>query len=260
MGSVSYFYQGHNFSFGRDEYIDAINALQSLLDVGLWDAILNEFEQGVIVPVDSNPVDYIKNHSVLPKSKLKESINGKNNGHGKWWEDQDVVLKMYDPKYNFRYKVGLARRKDIVGYDPDLDYLKFESHYKAPQKLVNNGYLSLEDLQCPDRILHLNDVLLSQYQRLYPMKTLIKPTDKGSLKYQEIVTMKLVEVLMNQGMNIYGAQKEVYRFMDQFECLSKPDKDKRKATARKVFAGLQVADVSQWDLSADIEEVLAHEC
>ena len=91
------------------------------------------------------------------------------------------------------------------------------------------------------------------------MRTLLKPTDKGDLKYQEIVTRQLVEVLMNQGMSIQEARKELYRFMDGFDCLSKSNKDKRKETARKVFKGLQESETSQWDLCQKIEQALAQE-
>lgn len=258
-GSIPYFVQGHNFSFDKSGYIDGINLLQCLLDVGLWDAWLNEFEHGVIFPVDGKPVDYIKYHSALKHSRLRECINGNDKGNGKWWEGSAFDVKMYNPKANFQHKVGYKQRRDIEGYNPDMEYLKFEAHYNKPHLLNAGRDLLVEDLQCPDCLSNLHTLLLSKYQLLHPMKTLIKPTDKGQLKYQELVTMKLVEVLMNQGMTISEAQREVYRFMDEFDCLTKPDKDKRKATARSVFGRLQESEKSQWDLTEKIEEALVND-
>lgn len=258
-GSIPYFLQGHNFSFDRSAFVDGIDILQSILEVELWDAWLNEIEHGVIFPVDGKPADYIKYHSALKQSKLRECINGNDRGNGKWWNGRDADIKMYNPKANFHHKVGYKQRKDINGYNPKMDYLKFEVHYNKPYLLNGGRDLLLEDLQSPDCLSRLHTLLLNHYRLLYPMKTLIKPTDKGQLKYQEIVTMKLVEVLMNQGLTIPEAQREVYRFMDEFRCLSKPDKDKRKATARSVFGRLHESDMSQWDLEEKIEEALAKE-
>lgn len=71
-GSIPYFLQGHNFSFDVAGYVKAIGYLQELLGVGLWDACLNEFEHGVVIPVEGKPSDYIRYHSALPSSRLKE--------------------------------------------------------------------------------------------------------------------------------------------------------------------------------------------
>ena len=258
-GSIPYFAQGHNFSFDRHHYIEAIQYMQALLDVGLWDAWLNEFEYGVVFPVQGKPTDYIRNHIAGTSSRLKECINGRDNGKGKWWVSPSVDLKIYDPKANLRGKVKLIDRASIVGYNPELEYLKFEAHFNKPHLLNAGVNLSVEDLQCPDRLASLNDILVSQYKLLHPMRTLLKPTDKGELKYQELITRQLVEVLMNQGMSIQDAKKEIYRFMDGFDCLTKPDKDKRKETARKVFKGLQESEKSQWDLTEQINEALLQE-
>lgn len=258
-GSIPYFLQGHNFSFDVGGYVEAIGYLQELLGVGLWDACLNEFEHGVVFPVEGKPADYIRYHSSLPSSRLKECVNGNDRGSGKWWKGDFADLKIYDPKVNLHHKVGMKQRMGIAGYDPDLRYLKFEAHYKKPHLLNQGVNLSVEDLQCPERLAMLNDMLLSQYQLLHPMKTLIKPTDKGELKYQELITRQLVEVLMNQGMSIQDAKKEVFRFMDGFDILSTKDKDNRKAMARKIFNGLKESEVSQWDLTAKIEQALASE-
>lgn len=258
-GSIPYFVQGHNFTFDRAGYRSGIDTLQSILDVDLWDAWLNEFEHGVVFQVEGNPADYIKYHSAPSQARLRECINGNDKGNGKWFVGSANNLKIYNPKSNFQHKVGYKKRDDIEGYDSALNYLKFEAHYKKPHLLNGGKDLLVQDLQSDDCLMLLHKTLLEQYHLLHPMKTLIKPTDKGNMKYQELVTMKLVEVLMNQGKTIPEVKKDLYRFMDEFECLSKSNKDKRKATARRVFAGLKESDVSQWDLTAKIEEALEKE-
>lgn len=258
-GSIPYFLQGHNFSFDTNGFIECVNFLQSLLDVGLWDAWLNEFEHGVIFPVEGNPSDYIRYHSTSRRSKLKECTNGKDNGNGKWWVGSASNLKLYNPKSNFKGKVSKSKRMEIESYDPKQNYLKFEVHYNQPHLLNAGRNLLVEDLQSPHWQTHLGEILLDQYKLLQPMRTLVKPTEKSITRYQELITMQLVEVLMNQGKTIPEIQKDVYRFMDEFNCLSKANKDKRKATARKVFGMLRESETSQWDLTANIEEALQNE-
>ena len=258
-GSLPYFLQGHNFSFDKNCFIESINLLQSLLGIGLWDAWLNEFEHGVIFPIDGNPIDYIRNHSTPKRSKLDACINGKDKGNGKWWKGSACDLKLYNPKSNLKNKVRIHKRTDIESFDPKENYLKFEVHYSQPHKLNDGRHLLIEDLQTPYWQNHLGELLLEQYKLLQPMKTLVKPTDKVGIKFQELVTMKLVEVEMNQGKTIHEIQKEMYRFMDEFTCLSKSNKDKRKATARRVFGGLKESEISQWDLTTRIEVALNNE-
>ena len=48
----------------------------------------------------------------------------------------------------------------------------------------------------------------------------------------------------------------IYGTINQADCLTKPDKDARKAQIRKAFQRLEEAPESQWDLTDKLEEAL----
>ena len=130
----------HNFSFSRKEYVESIELLQNILQVGLWDARFDRFEFGAIFPVDKSPSQYIKNHTAGKRSKLNENWKGNNRGKGKWWDNPNEILKMYDAGANIRMKQKRSSRGIIEedGYNPNLNYLKFEAHFIKPF-LLNFG-------------------------------------------------------------------------------------------------------------------------
>lgn len=75
-GSLPYFLNGHNFSFTREELVQAVEILDSMLGhVGLWGAIVDKFENRVIVPVDAKPKEYIAKHFASPGSHLQRILN-----------------------------------------------------------------------------------------------------------------------------------------------------------------------------------------
>lgn len=257
-GSLPYFLKGHNFSFSREEYVEGIDLLQSLLGVGLWDASVDAFEYGCIVAVPYPPSQYVKNHTAIPKARLNENLRGKDKGAGKWWDNPAVILKMYDASKNIKMKQGLKAREVIAqeGYDSRADYLKFEAHFKKPF-LINGGRNILaEDLQNPKWIDRLDNILIQQYKQLEPMKELVKPKDKKNYSALDVVVGEFAKALMNEGKPLSVAKRELYNAINQAECLSKPDKDARKATIKKAFEKLQEAEQSQWDITQLLEEKL----
>ena len=260
-GSFPYWWQEHNFSFSNSDFVESISVLQGLLDYPLWDASIDAFEYGCIIPVEYSPSQYIRNHNALPKSHLNMNEKGKDKGAFRWWEDSNKSLKMYDAGKNIKMKQGLKTREVIksAGYDPERQYLKFEMHIKKPGMMNKGKDIVLEDLQSPTFLQSLNKTLVDQYHLLMPMKTLIQPSNKKNLSALDIAVSLYVENLINQGIPIYEAKKNVYNFINQAGCLDKQDKDARKATFRKVFVKLQESVESQWDLTHKIKEALAVE-
>ena len=238
--------------------MESIELIQSLLGVGLWDAGVDAFEYGAIVPVPNPPALYVKNHTASPKARLNENIRGKDKGAGKWWDNTSVILKMYDAGKNIQMKQGLKAREVIAqeGYDSRADYLKFEAHFKKPFLLNGGRNILAEDLQNPKCIDKLDDILIQQYKQLEPMKELVKPRDKKNYLALDVVVGEYAKALMNEGKPIAVAKRELYNAINQAECLSKPDKDARKATIRRAFDKLQEAEQSQWDISSLLEEAL----
>jgi len=257
-GSLPYWWQGHNFIFPNKDFVDAVEVLQNLLGVGLWDAVVDEFEFGCIFQVEGKPSDFIRNHNPIPKAHLFSNERGRDKQGFRWWENSVKSLKLYDAGKNIKMKQGLKEREVIekCGYNPEKSYLKFEVHFKKAHLLDGGKGVKLESLQNPVFLQYLRRTLENEYHQLQPMRTLLQPTTKKDLMALDAVVQVYVEEMMNQGIPVEVAKKKIYSFINQQGVLSKQDKDSRKATIRKAFGKLQESPDSQWDLSQKIEEAL----
>lgn len=54
-GSIMYYFQGHNFTYSHEAFIEAINHISKLLHVDLWNSYVKGFEYGVIMEVEEKP-------------------------------------------------------------------------------------------------------------------------------------------------------------------------------------------------------------
>lgn len=261
-GSIMYYWQGHNFSYSHSAFCSANDYIGKLLNVVLWDSNVQEFEYGVIMQVDNAPKDYIKNHKANPREHLNLSYNEKDKGNFSMWTDKYVCLKMYDAGKNIKMKQGLSRRQVLekAGWNPQLNYLKWEVHYKKPGVLMlNNGQLfRLADLIDPNWQHRFKEDLFNQYKRLEPMSTIIEPTNKADLSTADLFALVLAEGCINNSQSILDVKQMLYDRINAFpnEVLSKSDKDYRKRQITAILENIQKANVSRWDLSQKLADVL----
>ena len=262
-GSLPYFLKGHNFSFSWAELVEAIDIIDIMLgNVGLWGARVKQFENGVIVPVDAKPKEYIARHYASPSTRLKKSYNEKYAGKSALWHRTGEDIKLYDAGANIKMKQGLERRALIesAGWNPEGNYLKCEVRYIQPESLNGNKPLILEELQSESFIEKLKKNFMEQYHLLTPAKGLLLPSDKKNCSSLDIVIITLVEALVNeQGLSFEDAKKKVFYTIRQAMCLNKSDKDARRRQIGKAFGKLEQTPVSQWDLTEALEEALGAE-
>ena len=259
-GSLPYFLNGHNFAFTWAEAVEAIEIIDSMLgNVGLWGAKVKAFENGVIVPVDLKPKEYIAKHYANPSTHLKQAYNEQYAGKFAMWKRKGEHIKLYDAGANIKMKQGLARRAVIegAGWNPEGNYLKCEVRYTNPDWLNGNKPLTLEELQTESFLDKLKENLMAQYHLLTPAKGLVLPSDKKDFKSLDILVFTLVEALMNGlGLSFEEAKKQVYTTIRQAECLTKSDKDARRRQIGKAFGKLEEAPASRWDLTNALQEAL----
>lgn len=262
-GSLPYFLNGHNFAFTRNELVQAVDIIDSMLGgVGLWGAILNKFENGIIVPVEAKPKDYIAKHYADSCTKLHKVLNEKYGGKFVMWQKEGEDIKLYDAGANILMKQGMARREIIesAGWNPEGYYLKCEVRYTKPDWLNRNKPVVLESLQNESFLTMLKGNLMDQYHLLSPSKTLVIPSDKKNFTSLDAVLFTLAEAVMNvQGLPLKEAKKLIYGTINQADCLSKADKDARKAQIRKAFSKLEECPESKWDLTSRLEDALQAE-
>lgn len=263
QGSIMYYWQGHNFTYSHEAFISAINYIGKLLHVDLWDSIVEVFEYGVVMQVDEPPKDYIKNHKAKPCERLKQSINERDKGNLSRWNDSCVSLKMYDAGRNIKTKQSMSRREVIqkAGWNPQLDFLKWEAHYLKPETLNNGLAVLLHSLVNPDWQDLFKEDLYIQYKRLIPMANIIDPTNKADLSTASIIARRLATISLNSNKTLTELKKELYADVNGVECsvLSKADKDSRKRQIKGILDKIKEADTSKWDLSQKLEEALKNE-
>lgn len=263
-GSIMYYWQGHNFSYSHTAFVHAIDYIGKLLQVELWDSIVEVFEYGVIMRVEEQPKDYIKNHKAKPNEKLNHSATEKDKGNLSRWTDSNVSLKMYDAGRNIKMKQGLSRRQIIqeAGWDPQLNYLKWEAHYLKPNALNHGQVVKLANLVNPDWQDTFKEDLYLQYKRLTPMANIIEPTSKANLSTADIIALVLAEDCINSSKTLQEVKKMLYSRINAFpdEVLSKSDKDSRKRQIKAILGKMQEADSSKWDLSQKLADALQENC
>ena len=262
-GSLPYFFKGHNFTFTKAELVQAVEIIDTTLGcVGLWAAELNKFENGIIVPVEGKPKDYIAKHYAQEGRHLKGILNEKYSGKFMQWQNALEDLKLYDAGANILMKQGLARRDVIeeAGWDPAGNYVKWEVRYKKPAALNMGRAVYLEALQNEKFLNMLKGDLMENYHTLQPAKSLLLPSDKKDFSSLDAVLITLAQAVINQqGLPLQEAKKQIYETINQAGCLSKADKDARKAQIRKAFCKLEQAPSSRWDLTEKLEEALENE-
>lgn len=259
-GSISYYWQGNNFSFDRRQFVEAINHIKGLLNVDLWKSTINAFEYGVIMQVQMKPKEYIRHHYSSPKEKLELNEKPKDKGKFRWWSDKNVSLKMYDAGRNIQMKQGLERKEIITqsGWEEAGEYLKWEAHYLRPGCLNKGRGLYLYNLVNPDWHSIFKEDLYLQYKRLIPMKGIITPQDKKDLTTADILLLTMVEESINEGRTKEELKKILYAKINAIpeSVLTKADKDSRKAQIRKLLFNIKEAPESIYDLSQKIQDAL----
>lgn len=259
-GSISYYWQGNNFSFDRRQFVEAINHIKGLLNVDLWKSTINAFEYGVIMQVQMKPKEYIRHHYSATKAKLTLNEKPKDKGQFRWWRDKNVSLKMYDAGRNIEMKQGLERKEIITqsGWEESGEYLKLEAHYLKPECLNKGRGLYLYNLVNSDWHSIFKEDLYLQYKRLIPMKSIITPTSKKDLTTADILIITMAEEAVNEGRTMEELKKLLYAKVNSIpDCvLTKSDKDFRKAQIKKLLNNIREADISIYDLSGELQKAL----
>ena len=259
-GSIMYYWQGHNFTYSKRDFVLAIKHIETILQVNLWDAMIEVFEYGTILEVQSKPKDYIQHHTPSPKERLTMNEKPKDKGNFRWYEDKSVSLKMYDAGRNLQHKQGLQRKSIIEesGWNPEGDYLKWEAHYLKPEILNHGKGILLADLVNPNWENVFKEDLYLQYKRLIPMKSISTPNKKSELSTADIIVLQLVESSLNEGKNLQEVKKMLYARINSIsdDILTKADKDSRKRQIKALLEKIKEEPESKWDLSAKLEETL----
>lgn len=255
-GSPLYFIQGHNFTWNKLNFTEAIKHIEGLLHIGLFDSYIEKFEFGKIMKLYSKPQRIIEGH--LAGNGLTMDKRSKDRGNIRYFNDPEVSMKLYNAGINIEHKQGLQMKEIIkqAGWDPK-DYLtKFEVQYKKPHISLNNGRgLILSDILLPSFEKILKADLYNQYQRIIKMKSIEIPSTKKDLSSGNIILLALAEIAMNEGKDLKNLIHNYIRAIPD-EVLSSEDKKARRKQIKTMLTKVHSSENSEFDISAQLTEAL----
>ena len=232
-GSPPYYWQGHNFSFGREALRESIQDISGRLKINLWEAELSRFEFGSIIEVQAKPEELIRHH-LKSKGMKTRCINP----DAKYFEGTIQSLKIYDAGRNMKNKLDKAIRSHLsqaYGYDQGKHYLKVENHYKKPEIVLNSGIrILVNDLLIPEFYQKCKADLLSQYRNIMKTETLLIPKDKKALSAGNIILLAFKEAENFFPVNAEEMINSLLKAIPE-EVLNQNDKKARKRQIREML-------------------------
>lgn len=255
-GSPLYFIQGHNFTWNKDSFVEAIKYIERIIHINLFDGLVDVLEHGTIMQIGTPPKHIISGHQAGKGLDMIE--RPKDKGNIRYFNDKLVTLKLYDAGKNIIHKQGMTMQGIIqdTGWDKKNYYLKFEAHYNKPHISLNNGRgITLASLLLPDWEAKLKEDLFIQYKRLELMRSIKTPTSKSDLYSSDIILITLAEVAQNQGKDI---KRMIYDRINSIpeEVLSYEDKKARKKQVRIMLEKLETASINEYNISDKLETAL----
>jgi len=257
-GNPLYFWQGHNFTSDIDTYKDAIDFIGSVIKIDLWDSTVKDFEYGKTFEVIEKPSLYISGHTGGRGLVMWEK--DKDKGAIRYFDDNKnkMRLKLYDVSKNIKDKHKKATRHlvESAGWNKNLNYIRFEVVYNAPDITLNNRLpMLLKDLFSEDMINTLNEDLYLQYNRIVKKQSIDSPDSKRELYTCDIILRKLMELLLEKGED---PRKIIFKSINSYPdiLLPKTDKDARRREVNKLIDKVKTSVISFFDLSSNIENAL----
>ena len=257
-GSIMYFIQGHNFTFDKHKFVEAIDYIGKIIEVPLWDAEVRILEYGTIMEVDMKPKEIITHHRPGKGMIMHEKPEDK--GRFRSFDDAFCNRKMYDAGRNIQHKQGMTMKGIITscGWNPTSNYLKWECHYLKPELLNHGRAIQLSDLVNPYWENILKEDLYYQYTLLEPMKSIDISKCNTKPHTMDIIASVLVEsMIINDGATLDEVRKMLYDRINAMPLLSQSDKDARKRQVKATLQKLQTTDVSEWDISNLLSKALS---
>ena len=248
-GSPLYFIQGHNFTWDKQLFIEALKYIGNLIGISLFDCTIDKFEYGKIIEVESKPQRIISGH--LAGNGLTMDEKSKDKGNIRYFNDNNVSLKLYNAGINIQHKQGL-KMKDIIqkaGWNPKGNFIKFEILYRKPHLSLNKGIgLLLSDILLPSFEKLMKEDLNNQYQRINKMKSIEIPSTKKELFSSDIILLTLAEIALNQGTDLKNLIHSFIKAIPE-EVLNFEDKKARRKQIKALLEKVHSSCINEFDIS-----------
>ncbi len=258
-GNPLYFWQGHNFTADIETYKEAINHISNIIKINLWDSTVKDFEYGKIFEVAENPISYISGH--INGGGLNMWEKEKDKGAIRYFDDRKnkIRMKLYDAGKNIKDKHKKSTRHLVEnsGWNKDLNYIRFEVVYDAPDIILNNGKpIYLKDLFSENMIDTLNEDLYIHYNGIVKKQSIDLPDSKKELHTCNIILHAFMKLAFEKGED---PKRMLFKEINSYSetLLPKVDKDARRRQINKLISNIKTSIISLFDLSSNLEDALS---
>ncbi len=247
-GSLPYLFSDNNLiPFSLGEVKEAFKDLSNRIGIDLNDAIVNNFEFGVTVTTPFSFKEFVHHHLSLSKMDSSAYRN-----KGKYFQDKNIRIKLYDAGRNAKYKLSKPLRQSLSKkgkYDVNFNYVKFEIQYKNPFKHFGQ-VIKVDDLIDPDFLWLCTEDLLNTYKKI--RKTGFKiPVTAKELTTAKILAITLKELEQLTDVDVEKLVEEKIKTLSLLKSWQKYD---RRKSIRKAFGNLTLGSSSPYDIYNLLED------
>jgi hypothetical protein len=246
-GSIPYFIAGQNFQTSPQDFKNGIIHLSEVLNIDLMNADVNVFEFGTTLDIPFHTKEVFITHLRIQGMKTRIF------DYGRYFEDRILKVKLYDAGKNIKDKLSRDERDKLTsnfGYNPSLNYLKVENHYKQPSISFKKRFISLEELLKPEFQTICKEDLLLKYKSIMKAKT-IELKSKKQLNASTIPLILLKEYERLLPCKVEDLIKQRIKSFPS-DIMTKDDKKSRK---RQIMANIKKLDSAR-DCKYDLTELL----
>lgn len=243
-GSLSFYFQGHNFRCDAKDLKAGIEFLSSVVGANLFGGYVEKFEVGALIETSHKPQQIFTTHTGIKGMKPKPYE------FGKWFEDKVLRVKLYDAGKRMKQTIDKGIRNQLqadCGYQPNANYVRIENHHKKPEIRFKQP-VRVVDLVSERFQETVKLDLLQTYQSIVKTPALILPEHLDKPSTSDLYLMALQEVAMQHGLNV---EERINNLLRNCQNLTKEDV---KARRRKIKADLGRVTTGQCDY--DLEEQL----
>lgn len=255
-GSLPYFLQGHNFSGTNNGTKQAIKIIEGLIGIPLDDAVVEEFEYGVVVRPNFSPQLIFMSHSGIDGFRKDTYTKSNDMINGVIYKQKGLKIKMYDPWANINScpnKVSSETRQELKAYGRHRgdNSIKFEFHHNKPSELNKGEELTVEKMLSDEFVWNCKNLLRSCYCKIKKTELVALPKTKKEANTSMILLLALISecnCIEEKTNQIMTALSDV---------LSSQDRSARRRTIKKTIERLKAGKVL-YSLEKYIERVFQY--
>jgi hypothetical protein len=249
-GSLPYLFNDNNLvPFSLEEVKHSFHALSARLNVDLSSAVVNNFEFGVAINIPFPFKEFIHHHVSLSKMDSSSYVN-----KGKYFQDKNRRIKLYDAGRNAKYKLSIPIRihlQKTKNYNKNAHYAKLEIQYKKPNKYFKQ-VIMVKHLMDPSFLELCAKDLLNTYKQVTKTGFII-PNATKKLTTTRILAIALKEVEQITGIAI---EQLIEKKLKSLDLLTNGKRYDRRISIKKVFADITMGIHNPYDITPLLEQAI----